>query len=133
MVSNFFRRRDAWSYITLVIFILYIIVLVFPLISLLKVSFATEDGSFTLGNFAKYFSKKYYYGTLFNSIKVTLAVTVASVILATPLAYIMTTFKMRGKIYLQILILISMMAPPFIGAYSDRKSTRLNSSHVAIS
>src|SRR5690625_285187 len=118
MVSNFFRRRDAWSYITLVIFILYIIVLVFPLISLLKVSFATEDGSFTLDNFAKYFSKKYYYGTLFNSIKVTLAVTVLSVVLATPLAYIMTTFKMRGKIYLQILILISMMAPPFIGAYS---------------
>ncbi len=118
MASNVLNRRDAWSYITFIIIVFYIIVLIFPLLSLLKESVTTGDGQFSLKYFAEFFSKKYYYGTLFNSLKVTIAVTVASVIIATPLAYIMTTFKMKGKIYLQILILISMMAPPFIGAYS---------------
>lgn len=118
MVSNFFRKRDVWSYITFVTIIFYVIVLVFPLLSLLKVSFTSGGSEFSLDNFAKFFSKKYYYGTLFNSLKVTVAVTIGAVVIATPLAYIMTTLKMKGKIYLQILILISMMAPPFIGAYS---------------
>lgn len=118
MVSNFFRKRDVWSYITFVTIIFYVIVLVFPLLSLLKVSFSSGNSEFSLANFAKFFSKKYYYGTLFNSLKVTIAVTIGAVVIATPLAYIMTTLKMKGKIYLQILILISMMAPPFIGAYS---------------
>lgn len=118
MVSNFFKRRDAWSYITFITIIFYVIVLVFPLLSLLRVSFSGSSGSFSLEYFAKFFSKKYYYGTLFNSLKVTIAVTIGAVVIATPLAYIMTTIKMKGKIYLQILILISMMAPPFIGAYS---------------
>lgn len=118
MVSNFFKRRDAWSYITFIIIIFYVIVLVFPLLALLKVSFSDGAGGFSLEYFAKFFSKKYYYGTLFNSLKVTVAVTIGAIVIATPLAYIMTTIKMKGKIYLQILILISMMAPPFIGAYS---------------
>jgi len=118
MVSNFFKRRDVWSYITFVTFVFYIIVLVFPLLALLKESFVSGSATFSFDNFAKFFEKKYYYGTLFNSLKVTIAVTIGAVILATPLAYIMTTVKMKGKLYLQILILISMMAPPFIGAYS---------------
>ncbi|TQS71230.1 iron ABC transporter permease [Ornithinibacillus gellani] len=119
MVSNLAKKRDMWSLITLGIIVIYAFVLVFPLIALLKESFtAGKDGAFSMDYFFKFFGKKYYYGALFNSMKVTVAVTIASVILATPLAYIMTTVKIKGKIYLQILILISSMAPPFIGAYS---------------
>lgn len=118
MVSNWLKRRDAWSLITLGIIVLYTLVLVFPLVALLKESFSPGDEKFSLEYFFKFFGRKYYYGALFNSLKVTIAVTIASVVIATPLAYFMTTIKMKGKIYLQILILISSMAPPFIGAYS---------------
>ncbi|WP_210469858.1 iron ABC transporter permease [Sporosarcina sp. 6E9] len=119
MVSNWTKRRDMWSYITLGIIVLYALLLVFPLFALLRQSFTVDEaGNFSLEYFYKFFGKKYYYGALFNSFKVTIAVTIASVLIATPLAYIMTTFKMKGKIYLQIIILISSMAPPFIGAYS---------------
>ncbi|MBS4206571.1 iron ABC transporter permease [Bacillus sp. FJAT-50079] len=111
------KRRDMWTFITLGIFILYLLVLVFPLFTLLKESF-NKGGAFTLDYFYQFFGKKYYYSALFNSLKVTIAVTICAVILATPLAYIMTTFKIKGKLFLQILILISSMAPPFIGAYS---------------
>jgi iron(III) transport system permease protein len=119
MMSNSHNKRDVWTIVTTVIFIGYIILLVFPLFTLLKESFAAgEGGGFSLDYFVQFFSKKYYYGALFNSLKVTISVTLLTVIVAIPLAYIMTTMKIRGKVFLQILILISSMAPPFIGAYS---------------
>lgn len=119
MVSKWAEKRDAWSLITLGIIVLYTFVLVLPLFTLLKASFTGgEEGKLSLEYFLKFFGKKYYYGALFNSLKVTIAVTVAAVLMATPLAYIMTTIKIKGKVYLQILILISSMAPPFLGAYS---------------
>ncbi|WP_217588098.1 ABC transporter permease [Lentibacillus saliphilus] len=113
------KKRDVWTTITLGILIIYGLVLIYPLFILFKESFVSGDrGTFSLEHFYKFFEKKYYYGALFNSLKVTVAVTISTVILATPLAYIMTTFKIKGKLFLQILILISSMAPPFIGAYS---------------
>ena len=118
-MSSRSNRRDVWTIITTVIFLFYIILLVFPLFTLLKESFTLGDGNkLSLDYFILFFSKKYYYGALLNSLKVTISVTILTVILATPLAYIMTTFQIKGKVYLQILILISSMAPPFIGAYS---------------
>src|SRR5699024_1889837 len=108
---------DIWSNITIAIIVMYAIVLVFPLVSMLKESFI-QDGGFSLDYFSKFFGKKYYYSTLFNSLKVTFAVTLAALVIAVPLSYVMTTFKIKGKLYLQILILISSMAPPFIGAYA---------------
>lgn len=76
------------------------------------------DGKFTLAAFEKFFSKKYYYGTILNSLKITVTVTTFTVLLATPLAYILNTVKIRFAAAIQILILISSVSAPFIGAYS---------------
>ena len=93
--------------------------LVFPLLTILVKSVQDGDtGSFSLAYFKQFFSKKYYYGSLFNSLKVTTCVTILTIILAIPLAYIMATFKIKGKSAIQVLILISSMQAPFIGAYS---------------
>lgn len=113
------KKRDIWSVITIAILILYAIILIFPLFTILKESVVGgEGGTFSLEYFEKFFSKKYYYGTLFNSLKVTFSVTILSAVIAIPLAYIMTTVKIKGSGFLQGLIIISMMSPPFIGAYS---------------
>ncbi len=113
------QKKDVWTYITIGIFLLYLILLVLPLFTLLKAGFTNPDGTgFSVAYFTKFFGKNYYYDALFNSLKVTISVTLLAVVLATPLAYIMTTVKIKGKVFLQILILISSMAPPFIGAYS---------------
>lgn len=113
------RRLDIWSIITLVIMLLYIVLLAFPLVTILIKSVQNADTlQFSLEYFKKFFSKSYYYGSIFNSLKVTTWVTILSVVLATPLAYIMTTTKIKGKSLLQILILISSMQAPSIGAYS---------------
>ena len=113
------KRYDIWSTVTLIIFLIYIIMLVFPLLTILVKSVQDGDtGSFSLAYFKQFFSKKYYYGSLFNSLKVTTCVTILTIILAIPLAYIMATFKIKGKSAIQVLILISSMQAPFIGAYS---------------
>ncbi len=113
------KRYDIWSTVTLIIFLFYIIMLVFPLFTILIKSIQDGNtGSFSLAYFKQFFSKKYYYGSLFNSLKVTTCVTILTIILAIPLAYIMSTFKIKGKSAIQVLILISSMQAPFIGAYS---------------
>ena len=113
------KKLDIWTLITVCIFLMYILVLVFPLFTLLIKSFIDgKTHGFSLAYFAKFFEKSYYYGSLFNSLKVTICVTLLCVLIATPLAYIMATTKIKGKSIIQILILISSMQAPFIGAYS---------------
>ncbi len=112
------KRKDIWSYLTVLTFVLYAILLIFPLIMLLKSSVQYGDNSFSLHYFQKFFGKQYYMDALWNSVKVTVAVTFFSVIIAVPLAYFLTTLKMKGKNLIQILIVVSSVSPPFIGAYS---------------
>jgi iron(III) transport system permease protein len=113
------KRKDIWSVITILIFALYILFLVYPLFTLLIKSFvSTSTGEITFAYFQKFFSKRYYLNALFNSIKVTACVTILSIVIAGPLAYIMSTVKIKGGAAIRILILISSMSAPFIGAYS---------------
>ncbi|MEC0368564.1 ABC transporter permease [Paenibacillus chibensis] len=113
------RRFDIWTNISLLIFLFYIVFLALPLFTLLIKSFYNgTTGDFSLAYFVKFFSKPYYLNALFNSIKVTICVTLLAAVIATPLAYIMATVKIRGNSTIRILILISSMSAPFIGAYS---------------
>ncbi|MDC7234616.1 MAG: iron ABC transporter permease [Spirochaetales bacterium] len=77
-----------------------------------------ETGRLTLENFHRFFSKKYYYSTLFNSFKVTVSVTAIAVALGTTLAYFFARFTIKGAKGLRILIILSSMSAPFVGAYS---------------
>lgn len=113
------KKLDIWFVITLAIFGLYILFMFYPLFSLFKSAiFDGETGQFTLAYFQKFFSKKYYTNTVANSFVVTGWVTVMAVLVAVPLAYIMTTVRIKGAEVIRVLILISSMSAPFIGAYS---------------
>jgi iron(III) transport system permease protein len=91
----------------------------YPLVSLFASSVTDpETGAFTLENFVRFFSKRYYSNTIANSFKVTACVTLCSVLVATPLAYVMSVIKIKGAGWIRVLILISSMSAPFIGAYS---------------
>ena len=86
---------------------------------LLSESFIDRDtGQFTLDNFQRFFGKKYYYSTLFNSFKVTVLVTAIAVALGTTLAYFFARFEIKGAKTLRILVILSSMSAPFVGAYS---------------
>lgn len=113
------KKLDVWSLVTLLILGLYGLFLIYPLVNLLGQSVIDKStGKFTLSYFYKFFSKPYYFNTLLNSFKVTFFVTIFTVLLGTPLAYFFTRFKIRGKSFLRVLIILSSMSAPFIGAYS---------------
>jgi iron(III) transport system permease protein len=111
------ERFDGWTSIALALTAGYLLMVIWPLVIVLIDSVQSE-GEFTLAGFTKFFSSRLYYGTLINSLLVTVCVTTAALIIAFPLAYFMTMFRVRGNRIIQMLILASMMSPPFIGAYS---------------
>jgi iron(III) transport system permease protein len=110
-------RWDMWTGVSLGLSLFYLLVIVWPLVNLLRSS-VSNGGGFTWSHFSEFFSSKLYYDSLLNSIKVTVCVTALALLVAFPLAYLMTMYRIRGSGLAQILILVSMMSPPFIGAYS---------------
>lgn len=119
MKNNNKFRLDIWGFITLFVILLYVLFLLYPMGYLIRQSvFDGETGQFTMANFAKFFSKSYYFDTLFNSFKISIAATLLSLVIGTPLAYLFAVYKIRGKSFLSILIVVASMSAPFIGAYS---------------
>lgn len=112
------RRPDVWQVLSLVILAAFCLFLLWPLFRLFLSGFQGEEGQWTLDNFVRFFSKKYYYQALRNSLSVAGCVTVLTLLIGVPLAYCMTFFRVRGRGALELLIIIAMMSPPFIGAYS---------------
>lgn len=111
------KRYDLWTFVSLGLLALFGIFLVYPLVNLLRESVYT-DGVFSLEAFRTFFSKPYYYTSIFNSMKIAITVTIFSLFLGIPFAYFYTFFQLKGKKLLFILVLLSTMSAPFIGAYS---------------
>ncbi len=110
---------DFWTGITALTIVVFGIFLIYPLFSLFITGFQNADtGAFSMENFKRFFERKYYYQSLINSMWVTSCVTILSIILGSALAYFMTAFKVRGKKFVEILVIVSLLSPPFIGAYS---------------
>lgn len=112
-------KLDFWNIVTLLIIIVFAIFLIYPLLSLFLDGFKdSKSGVWSLMNYIQFFSKKYYTSALVNSFKLTISVTVIAVLIGVPLAYFMSFYKIKGKGILEVLFIISMMSPNFIGAYS---------------
>jgi iron(III) transport system permease protein len=112
------KIRDIWSLVTLLVFVMYLVFFLYPVIAMMIQSIYTPDSGFTLENFKKFFDQPYYMNTILNSFKVTAWVTVLSVAIGTPLAYFMNMYRIKGRKGLQIVIILATMSAPFIGAYS---------------
>ena len=112
------KRFNIWLVMTLAILALFILFVVFPLGLILYKSVLTQDGQLSLAYFTKFFSRKYYWSTLVNSFKVTIISTLVASFLGLIMAYVLRSVQIRGSKYLNILIVISYLSPPFIGAYA---------------
>lgn len=112
-------RWDFWTGITLLSIAVFSLFLIYPLFSLFASAFQDSvTGAFTLAHFTHFFERKYYYQSMINSFSVTACVTVLAIVIGTALAYFMTLYRVRFKSALEICIIISLLSPPFIGAYS---------------
>lgn len=112
------KNIDIWKIFTLIIFIALSLFLVYPILKLLFSSVYIQGEGISFKEFTRFFSKPYYFQTLTNSLKISLSATLCTILLATPIAYIMSMYKIKGNAALNIIIVISSMSAPFIGAYS---------------
>src|SRR5690625_3680953 len=113
------------------LFVLIIIVLlslllfsVYPIYSILKTIFVS-DGSLDLQSVIKAFNRPLLFKTIWNSLKLGIFSAILSTFIGFVFAYSVTRTNMVGKPFFNFVAVFPVV--------SDRKSTRLNSSHVAIS
>lgn len=110
-------RFDFWHFVIFVAFILIGIFLIYPLFNIFVNSF-WQEGRLSIENYQEFFSYKYYYSALANSFIVSTTATFFAICLGIPVAYIMTRFNIPFKGLFHILIILTLLSPPFIGAYS---------------
>lgn len=111
------KRFSIWTVLTLILLALFLLFVIYPIGMLLVKSLFTGS-SVDLSYFVKFFTKKYYWCTLVNSFKVTVSSTLAACLIGVPMAYLLRSVKVPGSEFLNILIVISYLSPPFIGAYA---------------
>lgn len=111
------KRFNVWTVLTLILLALFLVFVIYPIGMLLIKSLFT-DGKVDLSYFVKFFSKRYYWGSLVNSFKVTVVSTIVAALIGVPMAYMLRSVKIPGSGLINILIVISYLSPPFIGAYS---------------
>ena len=112
-------KFSFWTIVSLVIIILCVIFIVYPFLNLIIQSFHdSKTETFTLKNYMRFWEKKYYKQALGNSLLISTVVTILATCLGVPLAYIGTRFNLYLKKLIYVMIVLSMVSPPFIGAYA---------------
>ena len=110
---------DPWFWVKLMVFVIFLLFLVWPFSSIIINAFkSSKVEGFTMANFQKFFAKKYYYGALKNSVMVSVVPSLFAIILGVPMAYLMTRYNVWGKKVWHVLAILSLMSPPFLGAYA---------------
>ena len=112
-------KLDFWFWVKVFVVLVMLAFLIYPFGTLITRSFFSEKTTgFTMENYVKFFTKKYYYSTLGHSLFVSCVATLSTLVIGVPIAYLMSRYNVFAKKYLHILIIMSLMSPPFIGAYS---------------
>ncbi len=113
------KKWDSWTTIKIFCFLFIFIFLIYPLFSLFKGSFLDiETQKFTFANYIRLFSRESYFRAFKNSFIITTVTAAGTLVLGVAQAYIMTRFVIKGHTLLKVLTIVSLLSPPFIGAYS---------------
>ena len=112
-------RPDFWFFVKFAVIASMCLFIVYPFYTIITKSiFSDKVEGVTLYNFTRFFTKKYYYEPLIRSIVVCSTTVLTSTLIGVPIAYVLTRYNVPGKTLMHILIIMSLMSPPFIGAYS---------------
>ena len=109
---------DFWTIIKVVVFLFVVLTIIYPMSIIFIRSFTDSGGNFTLKNFTKFFTTPFYRDVLINSVFVSAVTTLFCVIIGVLMAYLITRYDLKTRRALNILVILSMMSPPFIGAYA---------------
>ena len=112
-------RPDFWTLVTVLAYVLVFIFLIFPLFNVFKSSFiGKETGRLSLENYREFFARPYYWSAFVNSLVVSIGGTLGALLFGIPLAFFTSRYRIKGKTFLSTFAVLSLLSPPFIGAYS---------------
>lgn len=108
-----------WNVSSILIILTVLLFLVYPFSSLIFQSFFTpKTTGATLHNYQDFFTLPYYFNALTRSLSVAFTTMLTALVIGIPMAYLMTRYNIYGKKVMHVLMIMSLMSPPFIGAYS---------------
>lgn len=113
------RQFGFWQVVTFLIFLVLFGLLVMPVVNIVGLSLSGKDSqSGILANYTTFFSERFYYQTLINSLQVSVAATVLAVLFGVPAAYFATRYDIIGRSFVRAAVVLTFVSPPFIGSYS---------------
>jgi len=96
--------------------LLLCVLILLPLGWLGYYAFTDKAGNFTLGNFVRIFSDPTFLEPFLRTSAISVAVAVASVAVAAPLAWLVARTDMPFRRWIRVLVTASFVTPPFLGA-----------------
>ncbi|HYF96328.1 MAG TPA: iron ABC transporter permease [Symbiobacteriaceae bacterium] len=105
-------KGRGWTIIGLVAVTFLLLFLLWPTLRLTASSLLAGD------SYVRFFSKAYYYRGLVNSLWLSTAATLGSILIGVPLAVLVSRYDIPGKGFIRAAAVLSLLSPPFIGAYA---------------
>ncbi|HYF76296.1 MAG TPA: iron ABC transporter permease [Symbiobacteriaceae bacterium] len=105
-------RGRGWTWIGLGAALFLVLFLLWPTLRLTAASLASGE------SYVRFFAKPYYYEALLNSLWLSTAATLGSILIGVPLAVLVARHDIVGKGFIRTAAVLSLLSPPFIGAYA---------------
>ncbi|GHD82150.1 ABC transporter permease [Salinibacterium amurskyense] len=117
VLAQYRQGFNFWSLMPLLAVVLFAVFLIYPLVRMFTESLAGTDSD-VLGVYVELFTKAYYFESLINSFLISITVTLMAGLVGVALSYFVYRFNVPGKIAIRAAVVLTLVSPPFIGAYS---------------
>jgi len=110
--------RSRWLHVALaaMLYILFAVLLVWPIVQIVKTGFTSGGGGFTLTYLGLVFRDPVLLRGLFNAAAVAVLVTLLALAIALPLAVLSVRYEFPGCRIFGGVLLVPLVLPPFVGA-----------------
>lgn len=109
------RKQSAWLIFGFAM-VIFGLCFLLPLILVVRNGFMTPDGVFTTTYLIGVFRNPIYLEGLLNSLRLAIGTTLLATCFAVPLAWLSNRYRFVGKTWVNALVLVPMILPPFVGA-----------------
>ena len=115
---SFIKNRQKLGYLTkgILICVFLIFFIVCPIVFVFSQSLMNENGAFTFQNYVNAFSNEDTGKAIWDSLLLAISVTGLSTLIAVPEAYLLAKTRLRKLWWLDLILIIPFMVPPYINS-----------------
>lgn len=112
-------RADIWTFAQVAIWAIMVLLLVWPLSSIVRASLADVDGTgVSIANYLEVLTRPRHLNAIVNTMIAGFGGMIGATLLGGALAYLVTRYKLRGQVLIKTMAVLALVSPPFIGAYA---------------